>query len=80
MPLETAVRLLAKMANLKPVRVGNVLFITGKETATEMRNDPDLAQPPQPLPVLKDKSGERRLHSLLPPAVPMQEKPYGRRL
>ena len=41
-PLETAVRLLAEMAGLKPVRVGNVLFVTKKETANELRADPDL--------------------------------------
>jgi hypothetical protein len=46
--LDTAVRLLAEMANLKPVRVGNVLFVTKKEIANELRNDPDLAQPGQP--------------------------------
>ena len=44
-PLETAVRLLAEMANLKPVRVGNVLFVTGKANAAEMHQDPDLAAP-----------------------------------
>ncbi len=48
MPLETAVRLLAEMAGLKPVRVGNVLFVTKKETANELRADPDLQQPAQP--------------------------------
>jgi hypothetical protein len=47
-PLETAVRLLAEMAGLKPVRVGNVLFVTKKETANELRADPDLQQPGQP--------------------------------
>jgi len=47
-PLETAVRLLSEMANLKPVRVGNVLFVTKKEIANEMRADPDLVQPGQP--------------------------------
>ena len=47
-PLETAVRLLAEMAGLKPVRVGNVLFVTKKETANELRTDPDLQQPAQP--------------------------------
>ena len=47
-PLETAVRLLSEMANLKPVRVGNVLFVTKKDIANELRNDPDLAQPAQP--------------------------------
>ena len=47
-PLETAVRLLSEMAGLKPVRVGNVLFVTKKETANELRADPDLVQPGQP--------------------------------
>jgi hypothetical protein len=47
-PLETAVRLLSEMAGLKPVRVGNVLFVTKKETANEMRSDPDLSGPPNP--------------------------------
>jgi len=37
------------MAALKPVRVGNVLFVTGKANANEMRNDPDIAQPNQNL-------------------------------
>ncbi len=54
-PLETAVRLAAEMANLKPVRVGNVLFVTSKDNANEMRQDPDLTQPAQPGPILKDK-------------------------
>jgi hypothetical protein len=47
-PLETAVRLLSEMAGLKPVRIGNVLFITDKKNAAELRADPDLAQPTQP--------------------------------
>ena len=47
-PLETAVRLLAEMGGLKPVRVGNVLFVTKKDIANEMRQDPDLTQPVQP--------------------------------
>jgi len=41
-PLDTAVRLISEMAALKVVRVGNVLFITNKATAQEMRQDPDL--------------------------------------
>jgi len=48
-PLETAVRLLAEMTGLKPVKVGNVLFVTSKANANEMRNDPDIAQPNQNL-------------------------------
>jgi hypothetical protein len=46
-PLETAVRLLSEMAGLKPVRVGNVLFVTTKANAQEMRSDPELVQPNQ---------------------------------
>jgi type II secretory pathway component GspD/PulD (secretin) len=51
-PLETAVRLVAEMGGLKPVKVGNVLFVTTKALATDMRNDPDLSQPipGQPIP------------------------------
>jgi hypothetical protein len=49
-PLETAVRLMAEMIGLKPVRVGNVLFVTSKASANEMRADPDFgpSMPPQP--------------------------------
>jgi hypothetical protein len=47
-PLETAVRLIAEMAGLKPVRVGNVLFVTTKANAAEMRADADLVPPMQP--------------------------------
>ena len=49
-PLETAVRLLSEMAGLKPVRVGNTLFVTRKEIAAELRNDPDFATQGQPQP------------------------------
>src|SRR5262249_24150410 len=35
-PLETAVRLMAEMANLKPVRMGNVLYVTTKAAAQEL--------------------------------------------
>ncbi len=42
-PLETAVRLLSEMAGLKPVRVGNTLFVTKKEIAADLRNDPAFA-------------------------------------
>jgi type II secretory pathway component GspD/PulD (secretin) len=38
-PLETAVRLMAETAGLKPVRVGNVLFVTSKTNAAQMRNE-----------------------------------------
>jgi hypothetical protein len=45
-PLDTAVKLLAHLSGLRTVRVGNVLFVTNKETAEEMRQDPDLTGPP----------------------------------
>jgi hypothetical protein len=38
-PLDTAVRLLAEPTGLRPVRVGNVLFVTTKANATAMRTD-----------------------------------------
>ncbi len=41
-PLETAVRLLAESAGLKPVKVGNVLLVTTRARAAELRSDPDL--------------------------------------
>jgi hypothetical protein len=41
-PLETAVRLMAEMVGLKPVRVGNVLFVANEANGTKLRNDPDL--------------------------------------
>jgi hypothetical protein len=48
-PLDTAVRLMAESVGLKPVRVGNVLYVCSKATATELRADPDL-NPPAPNP------------------------------
>jgi type II secretory pathway component GspD/PulD (secretin) len=38
-PLENAVRLVAESAGLKPVKVGNVLMVTTKAIAAEMRKD-----------------------------------------
>jgi hypothetical protein len=47
-PLDTAVRLLSEMAGLKPVRLGNVLFVTTKASAHELRAEAELAPNPQP--------------------------------
>lgn len=47
-PLETAVRLLAELTGLKPVRMGNVLFVTSRAAAVELRAEPELAPHPQP--------------------------------
>ncbi len=38
-PLESAVRLIAEVAGLKPVRVGNVLFVTAEERADKLKVD-----------------------------------------
>jgi type II secretory pathway component GspD/PulD (secretin) len=53
-PLETAVKLLAHMSSLRTVRVGNVLFVTTKETADEMRSDSDLVTTPTPQPGFRE--------------------------
>jgi hypothetical protein len=61
LPLETAVRLLAEMAGLKPVRVGNTLFVTSKAAAAELRNDPDLNAPAAPVSAIEvERLAERR--------------------
>ena len=44
-PLETAVRLMAETAGLKPVRVGNVLFVTSKANAVAMQSDTGATAP-----------------------------------
>jgi hypothetical protein len=47
-PLDTAVRLLCEQAGVKPVRMGNVLYITSPANAKELRTEPDLAPPGGP--------------------------------
>jgi len=42
-PFETVIRLLCEQASLKPVRMGNVLYVTSKENAKELRTEPELA-------------------------------------
>ena len=68
MPLETAVRLLSEMAGLKPVRVGNALFVTKKEVAAELGADPDL-NPPAPVRSI-DQNSRLRLFVPVWPARP----------
>jgi hypothetical protein len=47
-PFDTVIRLLCEDANLKPVRMGNVLYVTSKENAKELRTEPELAPSPFP--------------------------------
>ena len=69
-PLETAVRLLSEMAGLKPVRVGNTLFVTRKELAAAMRNDPDFAPPtPAAVSYINDFTPQRCIRGMRAPAA-----------
>jgi hypothetical protein len=43
--------LMADMTGLKPLRVGNVLFVTTKENAIEMRDDPERTHVIGPCPL-----------------------------
>jgi hypothetical protein len=77
-PLETAVRLIAEEAGLKPVRMGNVVLVTTKAHATELRNEPELV----PAPRLPDADGPAAVPRLavpggLGPAVPIVPPPVG---
>jgi type II secretory pathway component GspD/PulD (secretin) len=47
-PLETAVRLMAEMASLKSVRVGNVLFVTTEARADKLRAEEEENNRPAP--------------------------------
>jgi type II secretory pathway component GspD/PulD (secretin) len=58
-PLETAVRLMAAGAGLKPVQVGNVLFVTSKANAKEILTEEAanaLVPSPPDYPLIKDKA------------------------
>jgi hypothetical protein len=48
-PLETAIRLLAEVAELRAVRMSNVLFVTTHERAEKIRPDADGPTAPSPL-------------------------------
>jgi type II secretory pathway component GspD/PulD (secretin) len=57
-PLETAVRLLCEQAGVKPVRMGNVLYITSPANAKELRTEPDLAPSTLPGPPVQILPGQ----------------------
>jgi len=83
-PLDTAVRLVTESAGLKAVRLGNVVLVTTKAHATELRAEPDLAPNPRnpnggidqviPTPGIAVPGGLLP-GGLVPPAVPAVEKP-----
>jgi hypothetical protein len=79
-PLETAVRLMAEMAALKPVRVGNVIFVTSKVTAAEIKADVEGQQQGQPPPgrqALEDivVPGQGQIQIAVPAGAPVQPAP-----
>ncbi len=47
-PLDTAVRLMSEMVGLKPVKVGNTLFICSKTTARDLREEEPTPMPGMP--------------------------------
>ncbi|MBY0524254.1 MAG: hypothetical protein K2R98_12690 [Gemmataceae bacterium] len=63
-PLETAVRLMAEVAGLKSVRVGNVLFVTTESRADKLRAEPESTPPPNS----PNGSG---IEKVIPPQPPM---------
>jgi type II secretory pathway component HofQ len=77
-PLETAVRLMAEMGGLKTVRLGNVLFVTTKAKAVDMRADPDLGPPPSPVPQPMPGMGVAPGGLPVPPPMPPKIAPPGK--
>lgn len=54
-PLEVAVRLMANQAGLRPVRTGNVLYVTTKANAAELRGDSETPGTPVAPGVFMDR-------------------------
>jgi type II secretory pathway component GspD/PulD (secretin) len=54
-PLEVAVRLMANQAGLRPVRTGNVLYVTTKANAAELKGDSETPAIPGAVPSLIDR-------------------------
>jgi hypothetical protein len=74
-PLETAVKLLAELANLGSVRVGNVLFVTTPQRADKLRADPDLLPPGSGVPDIQVVPGFNPGNPGAVPAVPPMAVP-----
>jgi hypothetical protein len=74
-PLDTALRLICESAGLKPVRLGNVIYVTSKECAQEIRSDPELTQAQQQAQEIYKRQQEWRLWQVNPPPVPVPVPP-----
>lgn len=66
-PLDVGVRLLAELADLKPVRIGNVLFVTSKANAVDLRSDPEGSTPPLPTFPREEREMPARVPRPAPP-------------
>jgi RNA polymerase sigma factor (sigma-70 family) len=56
-PVDTAVRVLADMADLGMVQLDNVLYLTSREKALRLKAEQMPAPAPKPMPAAKDKGG-----------------------
>jgi hypothetical protein len=75
-PLDTAVRLLCEQAGVKPVRMGNVLYITSPANAKELRTEPDLAPAGGPTgPIVVPLDGVKPTIEIAPAGAPVPPPP-----
>lgn len=74
-PLQSAVRLLAEMAGLKAMQLGNSLFLAAKANAAELRSEPDLTPAGIPGAVDTDIPVLARPGVAVAPAVPAPAEP-----
>jgi hypothetical protein len=71
-PLDVAVRVMAETCGLKPARIGNVLFVTTKANAVDLRGDPEGNTPPVPVRAGAD---DAQVFAPRPRRVPMPAFP-----
>src|SRR5262245_12849916 len=81
-PLAPAVRLMAEVANLKPIRVGNVLFVTTEERAEKLKTEvesvpttPKDSMEPVAMPMVLP-AGPAPAPPVMPPAGPGRDTTY----
>jgi hypothetical protein len=75
-PLQIAVRTMAEAVSLKPVLIGNVLFITSEARANQLQEDPDTKSPTALRKLLEDETymlvpGEQGGAKIVPRTTPV---------
>jgi type II secretory pathway component HofQ len=75
-PLQMAVRTMAEAVSLKPVLIGNVLFITSEARANQLQEDPDTKSPAALRKLLEDETymlvpGEQGGAKIVPRTTPV---------